>query len=299
MKKWITSGLAALTALAVLASPVAALSHPVLWKGARGTDVATAQQLLRHHGIEIPVTGYYGSITQQKVREFQARTGLAVDGVIGPNTWSRLAPTLRLGSRGPAVRALQQALNVKHQYGLAVDGIFGPRTEAAVRDFQAHMGLAVDGIVGPNTWRELSGHFEELPDEGVGFYRYRVNHTDSSWGTGNTVANIKRVAWWWTQRGHDVRIGINDISKPHGGYFYPHKSHRYGRDVDIRPSRRDGLEAPVGWMDWAYSRELTQELVDLLWSTGEVERILFNDPHIRGVQPWPGHDHHLHVRFRR
>jgi peptidoglycan DL-endopeptidase CwlO len=61
-------------------------------------------------------------------------------------------PTLRQGSRGPAVADLQRRLG-----GLAADGVFGPRTLSAVRSFQANRGLAVDGIVGARTWGALGG----------------------------------------------------------------------------------------------------------------------------------------------
>ena len=55
------------------------------------------------------------------------------------------AVLLKVGSRGPAVKALQRAL------GIPADGIFGPKTRAAVRAFQARNGLVADGIVGPQT----------------------------------------------------------------------------------------------------------------------------------------------------
>jgi peptidoglycan hydrolase-like protein with peptidoglycan-binding domain len=58
---------------------------------------------------------------------------------------------LRLGSRGAAVKAVQQAL------GIAADGVYGPRTRAAVRAFQARNGLTADGIVGPETRAALLG----------------------------------------------------------------------------------------------------------------------------------------------
>src|SRR5690606_31990677 len=58
---------------------------------------------------------------------------------------------LRRGSRGPAVEALQLALNRSRGERLAVDGVFGPATEAAVRRAQAAARIAVDGIVGPQT----------------------------------------------------------------------------------------------------------------------------------------------------
>lgn len=58
--------------------------------------------------------------------------------------------TLRQGSRGDEVRALQTRLGIK------ADGIFGPQTAAAVRDFQTKSGLTADAIVGSNTWGALN-----------------------------------------------------------------------------------------------------------------------------------------------
>lgn len=62
----------------------------------------------------------------------------------------RSGPTLRRGSKGPAVAALQTALNALGS-DLTVDGDFGPKTEKAVRAFQESAGIKVDGIVGPQT----------------------------------------------------------------------------------------------------------------------------------------------------
>jgi predicted chitinase len=58
-------------------------------------------------------------------------------------------PTIRRGSRGDAVAALQQTL------GLKDDGIFGPNTEAALRAWQRAHDLVPDGIAGPATWGAL------------------------------------------------------------------------------------------------------------------------------------------------
>ena len=67
------------------------------------------------------------------------------------DTYITYAPAVvSMGSKGPAVSALQTDLN-KLGYKLAVDSSFGPATDKAVRDFQRKNGLAVDGIAGPAT----------------------------------------------------------------------------------------------------------------------------------------------------
>ncbi len=66
--------------------------------------------------------------------------------------------TLRLGSRGVAVAALQAALN-RDGAGLPEHGNFDAATERAVRAFQRAAGLAADGVAGPRTLAAL-----ERPD---------------------------------------------------------------------------------------------------------------------------------------
>ncbi|MEJ1933985.1 peptidoglycan-binding protein [Nostoc sp. NIES-2111] len=123
--------------------------------GSRGSAVAAVQRAL---GVE--PTGYYGSVTARRVREFQANNGLRVDGVVGPQTRAALLGggsgnggnggtggpvTLSLGSRGSGVSELQRAL------GVEPTGYYGAVTVRRVREFQANNGLRVDGVFGPET----------------------------------------------------------------------------------------------------------------------------------------------------
>lgn len=63
--------------------------------------------------------------------------------------------TLRSGSTGAAVTALQNGLN---SAGIATsaDGVYGPGTASSVRAFQTAQGLAADGIAGPMTQNALA-----------------------------------------------------------------------------------------------------------------------------------------------
>jgi GH25 family lysozyme M1 (1,4-beta-N-acetylmuramidase) len=55
--------------------------------------------------------------------------------------------TLKIGSRGTDVIALQALLRNRGYAKVTADGDFGPVTDAAVKDFQSHSGLAADGVV--------------------------------------------------------------------------------------------------------------------------------------------------------
>ena len=57
--------------------------------------------------------------------------------------------TIKKGSRGDAVKTLQNCL------GLKADGIFGKCTEEAVKSFQEANKLVPDGIVSTKTWEKL------------------------------------------------------------------------------------------------------------------------------------------------
>ena len=68
--------------------------YPLLRNGSQGAYVRFAQQLLESNLYPVgTIDGIFGNRTQSAVRSFQSANGLAVDGIIGPNTWSVLAST--------------------------------------------------------------------------------------------------------------------------------------------------------------------------------------------------------------
>ncbi|MGH4013101.1 MAG: peptidoglycan-binding domain-containing protein [Pseudonocardiaceae bacterium] len=131
-------------------------TFPILRRDDRNAAVRVMQYLLDDRGITVTVDGIFGPKTEAAVKSFQADNDLQQDGIVGPQTWSRLIRTLQEGSSGQAVKAVQVILSRIVVPTVAVDGIFGPKTESAVKGFQADNDLKQDGIVGPQTWRELA-----------------------------------------------------------------------------------------------------------------------------------------------
>ena len=145
---------------------------PMVYWGCTGDAVKTLQEKLNAKGFHSGnVDGIFGAKTYAAVTAFQKANSLGVDGIVGKLTWGKLygvspampvetttivgRPTVSYGSRGDAVRKLQELLNALGYDCGSVDGIFGSKTKAAVLAFQKANGLGADGIVGPLTWAKL------------------------------------------------------------------------------------------------------------------------------------------------
>jgi peptidoglycan hydrolase-like protein with peptidoglycan-binding domain len=154
---------AATTTAAVTAAPAAALpAWPVLRQGSNSAwpkvTVRSLQYLLAARSAKLTVDGVFGAKTKAAVVAFQRAHHLTADGVAGATTWSALIVTVKLGSTGPAVRAVQDQANFRNGESgqtLTVDGIYGQRTAVWVGAFQYVEGLTPDGVVGVLTWQAL------------------------------------------------------------------------------------------------------------------------------------------------
>jgi peptidoglycan hydrolase-like protein with peptidoglycan-binding domain len=137
---------------------------PVVKSGDTEHPIRTLQHLLRARGHTVTVDGVFGPNTDAAVRAFQASKVLAVDGKVGPQTWTALIIQVQQGSQGDAVRGVQEEILFRdlsdNPNAGVVDGIFGPQTDAFVRGFQQALAtdipsVSVDGIVGLVTWQAL------------------------------------------------------------------------------------------------------------------------------------------------
>jgi murein endopeptidase len=186
------------------------------------------------------------------------------------------------------------------------DGNLDESTTRAILAFQRDVVrlASPDGRVDPNgrTFRILTGDaphgatvaFVQLPGNAADYYCY-ANH-DRQWGTPATIQSARNLAAAMFRQG--IVVGFGEISFANGGRMPPHKSHRRGTDVDIRPQRKDGARSPVNIRMAEYSHDNTRLVVQELQKDDNLELILFNDRKIEGVRFWEGHENHLHVRFK-
>lgn len=148
-----------------------------------GDNVAQLQEALISLGyLTGKADGNYGEKTVAAVRAFQKANGLTVDGSAGEETQKLLfggtaksakasatatpkatatpAPktdTLKQGSKGTAVKTLQQQLIKLGYLSGNADGVYGPKTVAAVKAYQKANKLSADGVAGSKTLGSLGG----------------------------------------------------------------------------------------------------------------------------------------------
>lgn len=219
------------------------------------------------------------------------------------------------------VRIVQDLLNRGSSTRLAVDGAFGAKTAAAIVTFQRRVLARPDGRVDPDgmTLRRLiaaaqseSGPPKRTPQEATGptdglrlvqlaqgsakgLYSYATG--EYQWGTDRTVQTLLSVGRRLHENPLRLEVGVGHISFQQGGEMPPHKTHRNGRNVDLRPLSEDSARRPISITDSKYSRERTRILVQELLKESSVTRILFNDKEIEGVRYFAGHHNHLHLEI--
>jgi len=148
----------------------------------------------------------------------------------------------------------------------------------------------------------------QLPPGGPTFFTWdpllhrRPDRGWRRWGTDKLVRVVLRVVRSYAAGHPDApRLGIGDLSKPHGGWFGPrHVCHQNGLDVDVYYPRLDRRERPPVSVRQIDLR-LSQALVDFFVQAGAERVFVGPNTGLRGpaavVQPLAGHDNHLHVRI--
>jgi murein endopeptidase len=150
----------------------------------------------------------------------------------------------------------------------------------------------------------------QFPEHGLRFFTWdpllkvQPDRPWRRWGNERLVRLLLRIIREYARdHPHAPRLGIGDLSRPHGGWFGPrHVSHQNGLDADIFFPRRDRRERPPDRPS-EIDRALSQDLVDRFVRAGALRVFVGPNTGLRGnpriVQVLGGHDNHLHVRIGR
>jgi murein endopeptidase len=153
----------------------------------------------------------------------------------------------------------------------------------------------------------------QLPAEGPDWFTFdpvlkvSPNRGWRRWGSDRLMRTLLGVVADYRYDHPDApRVGIGDLSRPHGGPFGPeygglgHASHQNGLDADVYYPRLDGTERRA-YKPALIDRQRAQELLDRFLAAGAL--VVFVGPHSglhgphRRVVPLIHHDDHMHVRL--
>ena len=323
-----------------------------LRKGVTGADVKEAQTRLKALGYYSGnIDGVYGTGSMAAVAAFQKRNGLTADGLAGSKTLARLfSPnaqaaagpaggtsgsasdgggssagsgssggaastyiTLRVGSTGTEVRALQQALK-NLNYNVTVDGSYGNGTRDAVIAFQKRNGLGADGVAGAATQARLfSGSAQaaapaesaEPAGGGSGNGGSGNGGSDSNslppgagQAEGPPVSSV-RLLHWFNEIKPSVRVGQTIVVfDPVAKLQWELKFYSLGRHADSEPKTL--ADTQIMFKAFGNTNTWTPKAVYVKLPSGAwTLAAMHNVPHLSGSVQNNGFDGHLCVHFFR
>ena len=235
------------------------------------TNLEEAQKVLKQLYIyQGDVDGIMGSATRSSIKEFQKRSGLIVDGILGKNTKSALSQGIMsyvdstyselydsdYYNFSESTLELQKKLSELYLYNGDLDGIFGFHTEQSVKQFQQKAALSVDGIVGPKTLEALdrgedSYVIVDVKTESVSVTSNTDNTPNNVTNNSNLTVDLKT----YNPNSECIKGYVNnlDVWVP-DPCFYPVFVYRYGKVAQVNSQAE--LDAYLD-QNWSTTKEKT------------------------------------------
>lgn len=306
-----------------------------LRSGATGSDVKQVQTQLQALGYYSgKLDGVYGSGSMAAVLAFQKANGLYADGLAGTQTFAKLFSssavaagsggssgssdsgsssgsggssdsggssgsgtyiTLREGSTGTEVKALQQALK-NLNYNVSADGTYGGLTKMAVIAFQQRNGLTADGVAGAATQAKLfsgSALAADPSDSGSS------GNTDPGGQSSGPSTSSVRLLHWFNEVKPSIRTGQTIvIFDPATNLEWNLRLYSLGHHADSEPKTLQDTQ--IMYKAFGYTNTWTPKPVYVKLPSGTwTLATMHNVPHLSGSISDNGFDGHLCVHFLR
>lgn len=255
-------------------------------------------------------------------------SGKDADGVIGPNTWGKMAKALNI----PINEFFDEFEETR--YGDAgeedVSAELNPEEEAY--GFYDENETSDESVEESENWTitEYEHYYESYENEAndlalpvvstlmpkSGNY-FLYGPESKRYGIPEMIAALQWIGERWHSSYPAVIFRIGDISKKGGGKISPHSSHRIGLDVDVN-LQVNGSNVLVGTENPAKGkvrsilvsdnyirnqRSFVREFIKIVLSNPilPIHLIFYRDPEMikefSQVKDWVGHHNHLHLRF--
>lgn len=290
--------------------------------------------------------GIFGNNTENAVRKFQKKNKLTPDGLAGEKTLSMILSqselkqsssskkddtakssessaknqssssssaqlngnyaTLRQGSKGERVKAMQQALISLGYLSGSADGVFGSQTRKAVISFQKARNLSADGVAGKKTLAALETAVSGGTEQKASAPASSASETENSASEGDLNDKVSGPAASSVQLLHWYNIVKPSLSSgqkllvydPSSGYSWTLRVLSRGRHCDAEPltakDTRTMIKAFGGVNTWN-QKAVYVRLPDGRWSLASTHDM----PHDSGTIKDNDFNGHLCVHFLR
>lgn len=232
-----------------------------LWRGSRGDSVRDLQQKLNANGYKLAEDGVFGSNTYNAVLDYQRKNKLAVDGVVGDETWGSLNRTTSADHPTTGKEVMRGVSDETYDALKRLEQGFTPSDElTAAREAQKSM----EALQPKEYQSSFEGELAQLYDQITGRKAFSYDP--------QTDAQAKNYAYLYTQKGREAMADtMGQAAALTGGYASSYAQtasqqayDRYMRDLaelmpELEKNARQRDESQRDWLMQQYEQVSSQE----------------------------------------
>ncbi|NLJ68993.1 MAG: peptidoglycan DD-metalloendopeptidase family protein [Firmicutes bacterium] len=274
----------------------AAVAAPLLKEGMTGSSVKELQQRLTEWGHPVKADGHFGPLTKAAVKAFQKDRGLAVDGIVGNQTWRELNKSpaqIHLVKRGDSLYVLAR------RYGVSIADIMEANnlsSEVIVvgQKLSIPKKAAAEAAAGGGAAEAASSGqvYQVRPGDSASVIAKKFNTSVPALAEANRLSDPNRlragqeliIPGWQASIPRMIWPVKGRVSSPYGWRIHPvYKNRQFHGGIDIA--------VPVGT---SVKAAAAGKVIESGWMDGFGYGVVID--HGQGVTTWYGHNSKLLVK---